>query len=246
MNSRIDLVIFDMAGTTVRDNHEVEQCFKRAAGQSGMHITDEEILAVQGWSKRFVFETFWTRQLGTSHKDLPHQVESSYTLFKEILESHYYTQPIAPTAGCLQTFDALREMNIGIALTTGFYRKVTNIILDRLNWQVGASGTSEHGVQGYQIDVSIASDEVPNGRPAADMLLKAMNMTGVKDPGRVVNIGDTPSDLQAGTNAGCLFSLGVVNGTHSREALSGWPNDGLLDSLGDLPDFIRQASAILK
>lgn len=246
MKSRIDLVIFDMAGTTVRDNHEVERCFRDAANQSGLHMTDEEILAVQGWSKLFVFETFWTRQLGSSHTDLSSQINRSYALFKEILEAHYLTHSVQPTEGCLQTFEALRNMNIGIALTTGFYRKVTNIILDRLNWHVGSLDDMDTSIEGCHIDVSIASDEVIKGRPAADMIFKAMNMMGVSDPKRVVNIGDTPSDLMAGINAGCLYSLGLVNGTHSREALERCENHGLLESLADLPAFLQHGERLSK
>lgn len=246
MKSTIDLVVFDMAGTTVLDNHEVEQCFKKSAEASGLHITDDEILAVQGWSKRFVFETFWSRQLGSAHKDLAEKVESSYALFREILETHYRNQPVRPTEGCRETFEALRDMNIGIALTTGFYRKVTNIILDRLGWQVGPFATAGNESGANCIDVSIASDEVKSGRPAPDMIFKAMDMMGVKDPKRVVSIGDTPSDLKAGINAGCLLSLGVVNGTHSREALEQCQSDGLLGSLIELPAFLQQTVALPK
>ena len=64
MKNKIKLVAFDMAGTTVRDEHEVEHCFRQAALQTGLEMSEAEILAVQGWAKRFVFETYWERQLG--------------------------------------------------------------------------------------------------------------------------------------------------------------------------------------
>ncbi|MFN6067079.1 MAG: phosphatase, partial [Pseudanabaena sp.] len=34
--SKIKLVVFDMAGTTVRDDREVEQCFMQAAANTGL------------------------------------------------------------------------------------------------------------------------------------------------------------------------------------------------------------------
>ena len=43
-----------------------------------------------------------------------------------------------------------------------------------------------------------------------------MKRLGVTDAKRVIKIGDTPSDLKAGRNAGCLLSLGLTNGTHSK------------------------------
>jgi phosphoglycolate phosphatase-like HAD superfamily hydrolase len=54
----------------------------------------------------------------------------------------------------------------------------------------------------------------------------------------VIHIGDTPVDLAAGINANCLLSLAVTNGTHTREQLQQYPNDGLLDSLLELPKII--------
>ena len=43
----IQLVVCDMAGTTIRDEHEVEACFVKAALATHLHMTEEEILAVQ-------------------------------------------------------------------------------------------------------------------------------------------------------------------------------------------------------
>jgi beta-phosphoglucomutase-like phosphatase (HAD superfamily) len=84
----IKLAVLDMAGTTVRDEHEVEKCFKQACELTGLNLTDDEILAVQGWSKRFVFEYFWKRELGADHDEFAARVIHSYDMFKTILEQH--------------------------------------------------------------------------------------------------------------------------------------------------------------
>jgi phosphoglycolate phosphatase-like HAD superfamily hydrolase len=59
------------------------------------------------------------------------------------------------------------------------------------------------------------------------------------DAGEVINIGDTPSDLLSGKNAGCLLSLGVTNGTHTVEQLSEIENDGLLSNILELRQIIE-------
>ncbi|RCR68492.1 HAD family hydrolase [Larkinella punicea] len=236
------LVVFDMAGTTVRDQHEVEHCFAQAASQTDLIVSDERILAMQGLSKRFVFETLWKEQLGQpSPSALTAKVDHSYQLFTEILENHYRTQPVVPTEGCLETFDFLRKNGIKIALTTGFYRKVTDIILEKLGW---LTGLDEQYVGNSQtvIQASIASDEVEHGRPQPLMIQKAMRLLGVSDPKSVVNVGDTPSDLQSGRAAGVALNLGVVNGTHTRAQLEAYPHDQLLGSLGDLPTLLSATS----
>ncbi len=238
MTSKIELVVFDMAGTTITDNHEVEKCFALAAKKVGLQVSDEEILAAQGWAKRFVFETFWTKQLGKDHPELEEQINSSYEVFKDILETYYMNNPVAPTQGCLETFGILRDHGIKIALTTGFYRAVALIILEKLGWTKGLNKNFVSVSNESIIDMSITSDEVIHGRPHPDMIKKAMAEFGITDPSRVVNIGDTPSDLESGKRAGCALSLGVSNGTHSFEALAACENDGIIESLAILPDAL--------
>ncbi len=234
----IQLVIFDMAGTTVADEHEVEACFAEAAAQTGLTVSAERILAMQGMSKRTVFDILWRDQLAHPTADTTRYVEKSYQRFTEMLEEHYRTQPVNPTEGCLEAFAFLHEQGIPIALTTGFYRKVTDIILGRLGWLEGLNeqylGTPETTIQ-----ASIASDEVEEGRPQPFMIQEVMRRLGVTDLRAVVNIGDTPVDLQSARAAGVGHNLGLTNGTHSRAQLTPHPHHQLLNSLLELPEYIR-------
>jgi phosphonatase-like hydrolase len=238
----IKLVILDMAGTTVKDDHQVEKCFAQAARETGLIVSEQTILAVQGWSKRFVFEVLWGEQLGVGHPGLKEHVDRSYTAFREILENHYLTYGAQPTDHCLETLAWLKKQGIMVALTTGFYRKVTDIILEKLGW-LDMLNRNYRGRKGSLIDFSIAGDEVPNGRPAPDMILQAMSVLGIDDPKQVINIGDTPSDLESGKRADVFLSLGVTNGTHVRSQLEKHPNDGLLNSLAGLPILLETIPA---
>jgi phosphonatase-like hydrolase len=231
------LVVFDMAGTTVRDQNEVETCFLQAAKNADVRTNAEQILAMMGWSKRLVFETLLKAQLGPDAPDLDARVDAAYDEFRRVLENHYNTAEVVPADGALECFDWLHSQNIAIALTTGFYRVVTDIILARLGWDQGLDaqyvGTKESLIQ-----ASICSEDVSKGRPAPDMLHRAMKLTGVTDPQRVIKIGDTPSDLQAGHNAGVGLNLGVTNGTHTAEQLKLHPHDRLIASLHELKPLI--------
>lgn len=227
-----------MAGTTVTDQHEVERCFAEAAAQTGLPVTAERILAMQGLAKRYVFETLWTEYLGPN-ADVTRRVDESYAVFRDILENHYRTHGATPTEGCLETFAYLRERGIAIALTTGFYRVVTNIILDKLGWRTGLDGRYVGG-PGSLIQASIASDEVERGRPYPQMIERAMTLLNVGNPKAVVNVGDTPSDLLSGRAAGVGLNLGVTNGTHDRDQLDAYPHDYLLNSLAELPELLER------
>lgn len=233
------LVVFDMAGTTVTDHHEVEHCFARAAAETGLTASPERILAVQGMAKRFVFEMLWREQLGPDDPTHLERVEASYQRFTEILEDHYRTQPVTPTVGCLDAFTYLRERGISIALTTGFYRKVTDIILDRLGWLDGLN-EQRVGTSHTIIQASLASDEVAQGRPHPDLIQRAMQLLGITDPKAVVNVGDTPSDLQSAQAAVVGLNLGVTNGTHTAAQLLSYPHDQLLSSLAELPELLKR------
>lgn len=224
----IKLIVFDIAGTTVRDNDEVLHCFRAACRQTGITAPDTRLNALMGVSKLEVFKILWHEQLGDGQETaVAEKAEVSYVVFQEILEDYYFHHPVEPTEGALEIFAWCREKGIKIALNTGFYRAVTNIILNQLDWE-----------EGETIDFVIASDEVPAGRPKPYMIQAAMAQFGITDPKEVVKIGDTPVDLAEGRNAGCLLSLAVTNGTHSAEQLAPLDGDGLLDSVLDLKKIL--------
>jgi len=152
---------------------------------------------------------------------------------------YYHQSDIYPTEGCLEIFSYLKGKNIQIALTTGFYRKVTDIILGKLGWLAGLD-KNYVGNENTIIQLSVASDEVIKGRPEPYMIQHAMKTLKVHDSFRVLNIGDTPSDLKSGIRAGCRMSLGVTNGTHTRPQLSIHRNDGLLSKVSDLKGVIEK------
>jgi phosphonatase-like hydrolase len=226
---QIKMVMFDMAGTTIQDHDEVLACFKAACEEAGLIAPESRLNALMGVSKLEVFHTLWREQDGPDAEvsDITRKADHAFVLFKGILETYYRTHPVAPVEGALSTFSWLRDHNIKVVLNTGFYREVTDIILEKLDWK-------NHPL----IDLTIASDEVKQGRPAPYMIFSAMQNLGITDPKSVVKMGDTPVDLREGYNAGCLLSLAVTNGTHSRSELELLDNDGLLESVSFLPDFL--------
>ena len=233
-----EMVVFDMAGTTVVDKNEVESCFLEAVNQTGLQATNDEINSMMGWSKLRVFQTLWNRQLeGASEEKIAKRVDDSYRIFRKTLEAHYQQSKVLPTKGTLEIFEYLRKKDIKIALTTGFYRKVTDIILDKLGWN---EGLDKNYAGNGLINASISSDQVKAGRPAPFMIFRAMELCNVNDVRQIIKIGDTPSDLGEGKNAGCQLSLGVTNGTHTRNQLSQYENDGLLDSIAHFHEFLEK------
>jgi len=240
-NTTSALVVLDMAGTTVRDNNEVLHCFSEACRQAGLTADERRLNALMGVSKLEVFQLLWREELGEDAAPdvIAMRAGDTFRTFCRILEEYYQTHPVEPADGALEVFDNLKEQGIKIALNTGFYRKVTDIILGKLGWLAGLDAGYKGGADSV-IHFSIASDEVPGGRPEPFMIRKAMAVFGIDDPKQVVKIGDTPVDLEEGRRAGVAYTLAVTNGTHTRAELEILDNDGLLASISGLPGWLQE------
>ena len=213
----LELVVFDMAGTTIQDNGEVPAAFASALAGHGIEVTAEQILAVRGKSKRQALF-----QLLPPSRDREEIADRLYESFKEHLAHRYASDGVRAIAGAERAFEELREWEVRIALNTGFDRDTANLLLEALHWTDGT------------VDAVVCGDEVSQGRPAPYLIFHAMEATGAVSPRRVANVGDTTLDLQAGDNAGVRWNIGVLSGAHDRATLEAAPHTLLLPSVAEL------------
>lgn len=218
--SGIRLVVFDIAGTIIEDHGEVVQAFASALRTNGIAFTENELKRWKGASKREVIRHF-VGQGGPKREQL---VEATYRSFRAELECAY-GRGLRPIAGAETTFGWCLDHGILMATTTGFYAEISNLILDRTGW---------HNL----FATNISSHDVRQGRPAPYMIFRAMEQTGVTNVREVMNVGDTPLDLQAGTGAGAGAVVGVLTGAHTREELEREPHTHIIESVAQLPNLI--------
>lgn len=225
---KIELVVFDLAGTTVHDNQDVHRVLQKSLKQFDIDISLAEANQVMGIPKPVAI-----RQLLELKKadDISEKfIDSIHKHFVSVMVNFYMTDPeVKEKEGASDLFRQLREMGLKVIVDTGFDRPITNSILQRLGW-----------LEEKLIDGSVCSDEVENGRPHADMIFKAMQLAGVDDVQKVAKVGDTASDMQEGTNAGCSLVIGITSGAFTREALLLEPHTHLIDSLDALPDILKK------
>lgn len=222
--SRIRLVIFDMAGTIIEDHGEVIRAFAKALMEDGIPFAEDELKKWKGASKREVIWHFAKQSDPTG--DIGTRVETSYRRFRLELESCYMGK-VAPIAGAVDTFRWLREHGILLATTTGFYREITDLVLKQTGWRDFFAA-------------NISSSDVRQGRPAPYMIFRAMEASGVQDVKEVMNVGDTPLDLQSGSNAGVAGLVGVLTGANDRESLQREPHTHILNTIVELPELIAR------
>jgi phosphonatase-like hydrolase len=224
--SAIDLVVFDIAGTIIQDTGQVINAFTAAFRKHAIQVGEAEVRTLHGASKREVFKRYIERQFGPEDPENTARIDRAYADFRDILETTYATEGVQAIAGAESTFRWLRDHGIKIGLNSGFYRKMTEIILRALGWPKDV------------VDVVVCGDEVPRGRPAPFMIFRALEATGVTDVRRVMVVGDTPLDLLAGTNAGVKGVVGVLSGSHGVEGLGRVEHTHIISSVAELPGLL--------
>lgn len=229
---RIELVVFDIAGTVVRDRDFVSAALRRALSTAGIEVDRDAVNRVMGLPKP---EAIRRLIEGTPNEStlLP-RVGAIHADFVAQMQRFYATDPeIAAIPGATETFAELHRAGIKVGLDTGFSRDITQAILNRLGWR-----------EGEVIDASVCSDEVSRGRPHDDMIRALMRRLAIGDVQHVAKVGDTPADLHEGTNSGCGLVIGVTRGSHTREQLAVHPHTHLLETVADLPALLRSLGAL--
>jgi phosphonatase-like hydrolase len=214
-----------MAGTTVADDGVVLECFVAAAEAVGLEASREELNARMGQSKIEVFTELAERQLGAGEGAA--LARAGFDAFRRILERVYAGGAAQPMPGAEPLFGWLRDRGIRVALNTGFYRAVTDQLIDALGW---------HG----QVDAVVCSDDVPRGRPAPFMIHEAMQRCDVSSVHDVIAVGDTPSDVRAGHNAGVRAVVAVTSGSHSASELRSHQPTHVVEGVSALPRLVSQ------
>jgi phosphonatase-like hydrolase len=213
----LDLVVFDLAGTTVDDRGEVPAAFTAALAGQGIDVTREQVKHVRGASKRQALRHFIP-----AGPEQAQRADDAYTAFQAHLAHRYAADGVRAIPGAALAFRSLRERGVRVALNTGFDRDMTGLLLNALGWGGGI------------VDAVVCGDDVPQGRPAPYLIFRAMEATSASSVHRVANVGDTTLDLQAGYNAGVRWNIGVLSGAHDRQSLASVPHTHLLPSVAEV------------
>ena len=220
--NNIQLVVFDIAGTTVQDTGNVAKAFIDAFGEFNMEIPADTVNHVMGFRK---IDAIKMLVPDDSNSALIEQIHKAFT--RNMLDLFKNDPDLKPLPYTEEIFLQLKQAGVKIALNTGFTRTVTNAILKRLQWNTPD-----------MIDMVICSDEVPEGRPQPYMIQNIMAQLNVTDSKAVAKVGDTKVDVEEGRNAGCGLVVSVTTGAYSREELELYQPDHIIDSLSELPELL--------
>jgi phosphonatase-like hydrolase len=213
------LMVSDFAGTAMKEEGSVLVAYRLALAEHDIPFTEADLAARRGANKRAVFEELAARKYGPDRlKDVAGR---ALARFEATLKHEYETGEVREVDGAEATFRQLKAAGVKLALSSGFERSVVDLLVRRLGWE---------GL----FDVVLAGSDAPVGRPAPYLIYRAMMDTNTHDVATVAVAGDTPLDLQAGTNAGAGWVIGVLSGAHGLETLGATRHTHLLQSVASL------------
>jgi phosphonatase-like hydrolase len=224
MSRAIDLVVFDIAGTTIKDNGEIVTALAKAMAKYGYMVPASKIRPLMGYKKPQAIEKLLNKYEDDPlliNDDLINKVHEAFLFY--MLRYYEFTSELEALPFVEDVFSFLKENGVKVALDTGFSSDITNVIIDRMGW-----------VESGLVDFVISSNEVDAGRPEPYMIYKLMLAAGVKDSSRVIKVGDTEVDVNEGKNANCLYAIAVTTGAFSREEISPYTPSFIIDNMNEL------------
>lgn len=219
----IELLVLDIAGTTVDEGGTVYRVLADTVRAAGVDPTPAQIEQWMGASKR---EAIQALLLGSGADGSDAAVDAAFEDFRHRLTTAYRENPPEPFPGVTDMIATLRASGVKVALTTGFDRGVTTALLASIGWD------------GTMLDAVVCIDDVAGGRPAPYMIFRAMELTGTRDVRTVLTAGDTVRDVQAGRNAGAGVVVAVSTGEVGVEALTAASPTRVLVGAVEIPSLL--------
>lgn len=254
----VRLVVFDWAGTTVDHGCMAPIVpFVETLRAAGIELSLADARGPMGMDKkdhlRALLELPRAVEQWRSRHDRPLGEDDVERLFRE----EFVPRQLASVGDCCEliaglseTVDWLRQRQIRIGTTTGYFREAAE-----LAWAAGRR-------QGFEPDANFCASDVPAARPAPWMVYRNMEALGVYPPAAVVKVGDTVPDVGEGRSAGAWTVAVTTTGSEVGLPLADWqrllPDERqrrtaaaaaklsaagahwVLDSVADLPRLIPE------
>ena len=223
--NEIEMVVFDMAGTTINEQNIVYKSLHKAINNFGIEVSLELVLSLGAGKEKHQAIKDILQYIQITD---PTQSDEIFEYFKKTLDQEYLSAKVLPIEGVEGVLENLKKDGVKVVLNTGYSSHVANTLLEKLNWK-----------EGNQFDALITADDVVLGRPFPDMIHKAMQLFAIEDASKVLKAGDSAIDIEEGKNAKCGVTIGVLSGAQTRQQLEAAQPDYILNSLASLYSVIQ-------
>jgi HAD superfamily hydrolase (TIGR01549 family) len=194
----IKVVVFDFDGVLVDSNEAWADIFSKASRSAGVkrEFTYDDIRPHYGKPYMEVFKR--------AHPRFRHDsgmMEAMYSNFIKLATKDDFHNSFKTIGGLKSTLGKLKK-RFKLAVGSGNSRRLLDRFLKRL------------GLYKY-FDMVVSGDEVENGKPSPDLLLKIIDHFGIR-PQEAVYVGDSEADITAAKRAK-MRSIAVLTGALDRE-----------------------------
>lgn len=211
----VDLVIYDLDGVLIDATQAIVNSFRLTFREIGEPLNPEDVVSRIGYSLIDIFREL----LPEEHHGRVWELRDRYIAhFQEQGTEHVRLLP-----GVAETLEKIKTRGYLQSLATN----KTNTEADRILTLLGVRGC---------FDLLVGFMDVPNPKPASDMINLTLERLGVPRE-RAVFVDDTTVGLTAGIGAG-VRTIGITTGTHGRERLETVRPDYIIDEFRELLQLI--------
>lgn len=220
----LQMVVFDMAGTTVDEQNIVYKTLCKAINEYGVEVALDTVLEFgAGKEKHQAIKDV----LSHLRSDKLKESEVIFNNFKRMLDAAYKNLDVKPIKGVQRILLNLRADGIKVVLNTGYNIEIATLLLGKLQWD-----------KKVHFDALITASDVEKGRPHPEMIQKAMNLFDINDATKVLKAGDSAIDIEEGKNANCGLTIGVLSGAQTKDQLKVANPDFIINSLVSLDEVL--------
>ncbi|MFP3596460.1 HAD-IA family hydrolase [Chryseobacterium sp. SIMBA_029] len=219
----IELLVLDMAGTTINEDNVVYKTLKDAVNDYGYQVSLEKVLSCCAGMEKLEAITRLLQEIGGNEEEALPIFEN----FSDQLKEAYQNLDVYPIHGVEEFLVKMKAKNKKIVLNTGYTFEIAQQLLTKLDWK-------EH----IHYDALITADDVSESRPSPEMIYLAMKKFSILEPEKVLKAGDSVIDIEEGKNAGCGLTIAVLSGAQNRTELEKSRPDYIFNTISEAEDIL--------
>lgn len=219
----IQLLVLDMAGTTIDEDNVVYKTLTNAVNNYGYNVSLDKVLEIcAGMEKAEAIKNL-LENIGGNTAD----THAIFENFSDDLALAYEQLDVKPIDNVENFLIKTRSAGKKLVLNTGYTEKIAQQLLSKLGWK-----------KDIHFDDLITADDAVESRPSPEMIRLAMSKFGITDAKVVLKAGDSAIDIEEGKNAGCGLTIAVLSGAQSREQLEAAQPDYIFNTLSEAEEIL--------
>jgi HAD superfamily hydrolase (TIGR01509 family) len=212
----VELIIYDLDGVLIDSTEAIVEAFEHTLNEIGVEYEEDRLMPLMGHGLIHILEEV----LPEEHRGKEWELRERYI--------HYFQSSDTRLTRLLpdveETLMSLKKSYMQSVATNKTSSEAKRIL--------------EHlGV--YDVfDLIVGFLDVPNAKPAPDMILYTLERLGVEKK-HAVFVDDTAFGLKAGVEAG-VNTVGITTGMHTRKQLMEVHPDHVVDSMHELKRLLSK------